>query len=536
MLSRRRLRLTNIRFFLLGSISLVFGIITGGYYKSCLGKFKQAKALRLSLNSIDNDSTIFQKLLKPHFEISRQLEIVKDVVKDEKEKKLQTGWYEGLPPTLAAQETGIKHDFSSSLNQRPFQRKITEVNTTLHRSLKPSRVSFTNLTTTAIDGESRTRNRHVLYTPPVSRWIRTFENANSKAEPPGGVIKCTLPVNNSSSYSSEDSENSVQVLPAKFQKYLSVPKPQANCGFGGFLQPWNHFSNHTVDMIFLVKSAPKNFQRRQVIRKTWGFIKSIQGMTFATIFLVGTTNSNQTQSYLEEENQIFGDLLQCNVQDTYRALPLKVLAAFGWFLRTNLKTRFLTVTDDDCVMNILNINAWFQRIRVEAYDLYCGFLYNKQSKPNRHTKNKWYVSPQQYSGKFYPSFCHGGMWTLRPPLLQDLYCMSEVTEKGDFHLEDVYITGILREKLGHTRIKPVLMKNGRKFPLMYYPWDENDNVHLKMLLKWRSWNFSLPWKSTEKGTGLPMMTTYEQINDPSTRQQLIKLKSNWVNLTFQEKT
>ena len=52
-----------------------------------------------------------------------------------------------------------------------------------------------------------------------------------------------------------------------------------------------------------------------------------------------------------------------------------------------------------------------------------------------------YISEETYSLSHYPTFCHGGMWTVSQQLMQELYSMAEKTNRSGFHLEDVYVTG-----------------------------------------------------------------------------------------------
>ena len=48
----------------------------------------------------------------------------------------------------------------------------------------------------------------------------------------------------------------------------------------------------------------------------------------SVLFVIGLQNMNETseslQETIEEENKIYGDMLQCNFTDTYRMLPEKV--------------------------------------------------------------------------------------------------------------------------------------------------------------------------------------------------------------------
>ena len=51
------------------------------------------------------------------------------------------------------------------------------------------------------------------------------------------------------------------------------------------------------------------------------------------------------------------------------------------------------------------------------------------------------IDQNTYSSNEYPGFCHGPMYTLQRPIMDDLYTMSKWTRLGGFYLEDVYITG-----------------------------------------------------------------------------------------------
>lgn len=88
-------------------------------------------------------------------------------------------------------------------------------------------------------------------------------------------------------------------------------------------------------------------------------------------------------------------------------------------------------------------------------------------------KSKWGVSEEIYAGKFYPNFCHGGMSILSFGLIRDIYRMSLRTNYTGFHLEDVLISGILREKLNRSgdSIRPVRVaerKTGRRLHMMWH--------------------------------------------------------------------
>ena len=69
-------------------------------------------------------------------------------------------------------------------------------------------------------------------------------------------------------------------------------------------------------MVFVVKSAISNFNRRKAIRHTWGNVKVYNGIVFETVFILGDTSDKTLTLKVIYENQIHGDILQFNVNDT----------------------------------------------------------------------------------------------------------------------------------------------------------------------------------------------------------------------------
>jgi len=285
------------------------------------------------------------------------------------------------------------------------------------------------------------------------------------------------------------------------QKFLQMSPKQKSPKCGEVIHPWLHqeLYEEGVSMLFLVKSAPENWRARQLIRQTWANIYYLHEMTFRTVFLLGVTFDDELQGNLTAENEKYGDLLQCRFYDDYNNLPVKVLSSFRWVVEENIKAQHFTVTDDDCLMNLPNIRAFFMVHSEDA--LYCGFTYASTARPIRAMGNKWFVSKEIYPGLYYPKFCHGGMYTLTTSVIRDINCIAEYTDRDYVHLEDVYITGILREK-SSIPVYPVT-RSGRKFTVMYYAWVE---PKLKSLLwQWLKWNYTLPWKTTSNIDGKPML-------------------------------
>jgi hypothetical protein len=109
-----------------------------------------------------------------------------------------------------------------------------------------------------------------------------------------------------------------------------------------------------------VISAPSNFEKRKMIRKTWkNHLKaeSEKGslVTAGFGFIVGLTVNNVTQAKIEEESQLYGDIIQIGVSDFYRNLPFKLTGLFNWLYRHCSKVDFLFKVDDDIYVNVRNL-------------------------------------------------------------------------------------------------------------------------------------------------------------------------------------
>ena len=69
-------------------------------------------------------------------------------------------------------------------------------------------------------------------------------------------------------------------------------------------------------MVFVIKSAVINFDRRTAIRKTWGSVKIFGDASFEIVFVLGKpSNKNFTQNILTEDRK-HGDILQFDLEDS----------------------------------------------------------------------------------------------------------------------------------------------------------------------------------------------------------------------------
>lgn len=88
-----------------------------------------------------------------------------------------------------------------------------------------------------------------------------------------------------------------------------------------------------VFLLLVIKSSPSNYERRELVRRTWGRERQILGVQLRRLFLVGTDSkpleARKVNRLLAMEAQTHGDILQWDFYDTFFNLTLKQVA-WGW--------------------------------------------------------------------------------------------------------------------------------------------------------------------------------------------------------------
>ena len=108
-------------------------------------------------------------------------------------------------------------------------------------------------------------------------------------------------------------------------------------------------------------SAPNYFDKRQLLRETWlrhvndphyhrGLI-DVVGFGF----ILGQTSNATIQSQIEEESKKHGDILQVEMDDSYRNLTRKSVAFLNWVNNNCPHVDFALKIDDDSYCNVHNL-------------------------------------------------------------------------------------------------------------------------------------------------------------------------------------
>lgn len=224
----------------------------------------------------------------------------------------------------------------------------------------------------------------------------------------------------------------------------------------------NQKNDSPKHLIMICFSSVYNFEMRKVIRETWGSIVRKRRLTM--YFIVGLVhpewnNRSMIQEMIMAEDAQYNDILQTQFIDSYRNLTLKTIAMMGWLSEYNCTDhdRYVLKVDDDMLVNIDEIDQYAQSNPMPNGRTFIGRLAINW-KPFRNPRSKYYCPESIYKGKYYPKFVSGPSYMFTIDAAEPLFKQAKL-DSNVFYLEDVYITGILSERLGINRTNHLSFTN-----------------------------------------------------------------------------
>lgn len=249
-----------------------------------------------------------------------------------------------------------------------------------------------------------------------------------------------------------------QLLPARIQDFLRYRHCRR------FPQLWDAphkcAGPRGVFLLLAVKSSPAHYERRELIRRTWGQERSYRGRQVRRLFLVGTSppeeaaREPQLADLLNLEAREYGDVLQWDFSDTFLNLTLKHLHLLDWTAEHCPGVSFLLSCDDDVFVHTANVLT-FLEVQSPERHLFAGQLM-VGSVPIRESWSKYFVPPQLFAGVAYPAYCSGGGFLLSRRTARDL--RSAAHHVPLFPIDDAYM-GMCLQQAGlapssHEGIRP----------------------------------------------------------------------------------
>ncbi|XP_017863281.1 PREDICTED: beta-1,3-galactosyltransferase 1 [Drosophila arizonae] len=296
----------------------------------------------------------------------------------------------------------------------------------------------------------------------------------------------------------------------------------------GYLMEQPACEPHILALI-LVHTAPRNAEKRLLIRQTWGGLATIATPSpsastststpspLRVVFLLGAVppTEPQLQHSLEQENARFGDMVQGNFQDAYRNMTYKHVMALKWFSSHCSHAQLLIKVDDDVYVNTPQLHKLLreQQQQQQPQPLQLQLQLQQQTpQPNmnrtqslrsllqqphellfckpvlksrvkRSYRSKWRVSFREYPAHYYPPYCPGFAIVYSPDVVQRLYQAAQHSDY--FWVDDVHITGVLAQRTNTTitTLQPYVLYETDCERLLS---GESDLRQLEFLFTWHS--------------------------------------------------
>ncbi|XP_017268794.1 N-acetyllactosaminide beta-1,3-N-acetylglucosaminyltransferase 3 [Kryptolebias marmoratus] len=210
------------------------------------------------------------------------------------------------------------------------------------------------------------------------------------------------------------------------------------------------YESNKVFLLLVIKSSPHNYDRREVLRKTWAKERMHNGVWIRRVFISGTTGEGyekeRLNKMLELEQREFSDILQWDFSDTFYNLTLKQTLFLEWMERNCPKARFLFNGDDDVFANTDNMVVYLQSLNDNdgSKHLFTGHLIANVG-PIRAAGSKYFIPVQVQESNLYPPYCGGGGFLLSGFTGMIIYRMSKSIPF--LPIDDVYM-GMCLAKAG----------------------------------------------------------------------------------------
>lgn len=193
--------------------------------------------------------------------------------------------------------------------------------------------------------------------------------------------------------------------------------------------------NAPFDLLILVSSGPKNIDRRNTIRETWG--QARQGMKI--LFMLGFVPNQEQQDAFDDEDRKYHDLVQGNFIDDYKNLSYKFTMGFKYTVYFCPSAKYILKTDDDLFVNMPFLMEYIKLLHPpegKKNFLQCSIM---DGSPAIREPSKWHVPFNEYPHKAYPIYCSGFAVLFSYDVVFRLY---REAQRGEFFwVDDVHMTG-----------------------------------------------------------------------------------------------
>lgn len=167
----------------------------------------------------------------------------------------------------------------------------------------------------------------------------------------------------------------------------------------------------------------------------------IRNSLFCILFSVGFTNDSRINDILIQEYIEYRDIIRIPLLENYRRLAHKSVLTFQMISQINGSFEYVLKMDDDMfphIPRILKLTEFLNPNEVYVGNLGVGF------KPIRDTKDKYYVSYEEFDGDSYKPIILGAGYILKKSVISSF--KNIVVSEIKLPLEDVYVSYHMRNQ------------------------------------------------------------------------------------------
>ncbi|XP_069128504.1 beta-1,3-galactosyltransferase brn-like [Argopecten irradians] len=203
-------------------------------------------------------------------------------------------------------------------------------------------------------------------------------------------------------------------------------------------------STENIFLLFIIKSAPGNVDRRKAIRETWTNAAYVDHYVIRHVFLLAGTTNQTIYDSVSQEKQIYNDIVEMTFIDNYYRSADKTTGGINWCVQHCPTAKFVSFVDDDFYVATDLVLEYLEGIPQDIYrSLFVGRLGYRD--PQRCPEDKWFMSIKDYKFDLYPPFVSGGAVLMSMEFVKRLHIAIPYTKP--FKFDDVFLA-IVVYKLG----------------------------------------------------------------------------------------
>ena len=202
-----------------------------------------------------------------------------------------------------------------------------------------------------------------------------------------------------------------------------------------------------LSAVVIVNTSPDNFERRNLMRKTWLNSTFYYPETIRVVFLLGIVSNLLLQFKIENENSVHKDIVQGHFIDSYHNLTNKGVMGLKWITEHCQNAEFVVKVDDDVFVNFFKVFKEISFIKHKKRYIMCHRMIEGTNPIQRQVEDKWYVAKDEFKlMNHYPFVsCSGLVVFMSSDLIPLMYTAAFMCPF--FWIDDIYLFGILPTKI-----------------------------------------------------------------------------------------